>query len=493
MDAAKVPEPCKHCNEKTADHRRHRLKCKKRRRAKRSGEVVDDEAPAYSREIRFRKHKAYRGEGLPVVVDSQLYRLLRLWIRRNHPNEEDPNAPLFGNLHWYNLLTLLTRIVGKKIIAKAEGSGPIGSKAMRQYAATVILRSSATPQSAMRRIGGSETMAARHYQDQQVEVEEKVKDKEMLLKLSSSSSPDRDSDESPDRDSDESPDRDSDESDSGESDGGTQSSQVKGKLGPGQRGKSSKPVPRQTQPESSASSEEGSAPSGQQAKLSKAVRHQSSAESSASCDEHSVPGGTQAKLSKAVQLVDSLPSRKEPRTSTPIPRLVSYSSSEEDPDPSGEQAKLSTDLTISDVAELSTDSSIISKPGTMQGGSEPAAMLSSPESSASSEEGSAPSGQQAKLSKAVRHQSSAESSASCDEHSVPGGTQAKLSKAVQLVDSLPSRKEPRTSTPSPPPPKISKLEGPGSNADAEAAEVPPKTSKPEVPGSNADGEAAPSE
>lgn len=232
LNAAKVPVPCRHCKEQTANYRKHRRRCRKWQKAKRRGLVGDDEEiPTYSRHIRVRRHKTSRGSALPVVVDSRLYNLLSLWIR--HMNlEEDPDALPFQGIRWEHLLTVLTRIVGKKRIDKC---GPMGSKAMRQYAATEIMRKSSTPMAAMRRIGGSDTMAAKHYQDQRINVEEKLKEKAMLLQSSTTSSS-TDSGEIQ-------------QGDSSDSDGSSEERKrprVKGKLAPGQRGKSSNPVQRQS-------------------------------------------------------------------------------------------------------------------------------------------------------------------------------------------------------------------------------------------------------
>ena len=244
LTAAKVPRPCKLCNKETADYRGHRRKCRSLRRAQLRGEVIaDDKAPSYDREIRFKRHKSFRGASLPVVVDSRLHRLLKLWIRRVHPAEEDPNVFVFGTLRWRRLLRLLARIVGKKIMQNAKDSGEIGSKAMRQYAATVFLRRSATPQAAMRRIGGSETMAFKHYQDQTASVAAKLKDKDMLLEVgSSSSSSGTSEDDTPEESDNEASMESGEDSGSERSDGGSQSKcKAKGKLLPGQQGKSSNP------------------------------------------------------------------------------------------------------------------------------------------------------------------------------------------------------------------------------------------------------------
>lgn len=293
LTAAKVPRPCKHCNKETADYRGHRRKCRTLRRAQLRGEVIaDDEAPRYDREIRFKRHKSFRGASLPVVVDSQLHRLLKLWIRQVHPDEEDPNVFVFGTLRWRRLLRLLAMIVGKKIMQNAKDSGEIGSKAMRQYAATVFLRRSATPQAAMRRIGGSETMAFKHYEDQTASVAAKLKDKDMLLEVGSSSS--SSGEDTPEESDDEASTESGEDSRSEHSDGGSQSKcKAKGKLRPGQQGKlsnpeghslpqprSSTPVPQRTPPETSASSEEDS----DRSELSKGVPYQASRESRSSSE-----------------------------------------------------------------------------------------------------------------------------------------------------------------------------------------------------------------
>ena len=94
----------------------------------------------------------FSGKGLPVVIDNLIHDLLVAWIRRRHPNDSGETR-LFTGVRWENLLTMLGRIVSQKVLKGAEGSGPIGSKAMRQYAATMILQKSKKPHDAMRRIG----------------------------------------------------------------------------------------------------------------------------------------------------------------------------------------------------------------------------------------------------------------------------------------------------------------------------------------------------
>ena len=284
LSAVKVPEPCKYCKEKTDDYRRHKRHCRKWKKAKRRGQVSKEEVnPTYSREIRFRKHKTFRGGCLPVVVDSQLYDLLVLWIRRKH-SEESPDTRVFDGIRWELLLTMLTRIVGRDIVAKAEGSGRIGSKAMRQYAATMILEKVSKPYDAMRRIGGSDTMAKKHYQDRRENAYHKLAEKRMLLETSNSSS-EEDSEEDSERQ--ETDGQGSDTSPSDNESEGMKRPRVKGKLAPGQRAKSSRAIPC-SQPESSSSSNDdprvkGKLASGEQAKYSRAI-HYSEPESSASSD-----------------------------------------------------------------------------------------------------------------------------------------------------------------------------------------------------------------
>ena len=195
-NAAKVPEPCGYCGEETDDYRRHRRRCREWKKAKRRGQVGEEEDfPTYSREIRCREHKTFRGVALPVVVDDQLHDLLVLWIHRMHL-QEATDTRVFAGIRWEHLLTMLKRIVGDEIISKC---GPITSKAMRQYAATMILKKSSTPHDAMRRIGGSEAMARKHYQDQRENAFHKLNEKRMLLegsgRGSSSSSSSRTSEE----------------------------------------------------------------------------------------------------------------------------------------------------------------------------------------------------------------------------------------------------------------------------------------------------------
>ena len=65
-----------------------------------------------------------------------------------------------------NLVTLLTRIVGKATVeAAGDGSARIGSKALRQRAATLILEKSSTPSESMKRIGGSAKKMRENYVD----------------------------------------------------------------------------------------------------------------------------------------------------------------------------------------------------------------------------------------------------------------------------------------------------------------------------------------
>ena len=250
LNAVKVPEPCPYCEEKTDDFRKHRRRCRKWKKAKRRGQVSRGEGnPEYCREIRFRRHKTFRGVGLPVVVDRQLHDLLVLWIHRTH-GEEAPDVRIFEGIRWEYLLTMLKRIVGAEVLAKAKGSGPIGSKAMRQYASTMILKKIAKPHDAMRRIGGSEAMAKRHYQDQRENAYQKLTEKRLLLASSTSSSSSSSGEESEEdneqletwpSDGSSNPVRHS-ESESSTSSDARERPKGKGKQTPGQRTKSSKRV-----------------------------------------------------------------------------------------------------------------------------------------------------------------------------------------------------------------------------------------------------------
>ena len=110
-------------------------------------------------------------------------------MERNETNEVIPTVDAFGRENGKQILASkagVDKLI--RFMQNAKDSGEIGSKAMRQYAATVFLRRSATPHAAMRRIGGSETMAFKHYEDQTASVAAKLKDKDMLLEVGSSSS-----------------------------------------------------------------------------------------------------------------------------------------------------------------------------------------------------------------------------------------------------------------------------------------------------------------
>ena len=65
-----------------------------------------------------------------------------------------------------HLLSVLGKIVGKKMMEVAgDGHGRIGSKAIRQHAATLFLKRSHNPNEAMKRIGGSAKKARENYVD----------------------------------------------------------------------------------------------------------------------------------------------------------------------------------------------------------------------------------------------------------------------------------------------------------------------------------------
>ena len=131
MSSTRMAMECPYCREKTQDDwRRHKKRCRKRRKAKRRGEVGKEEADPWANPnwtMAFRDHKAFRGKVLPVVVDNTIHDLLVKWIRRQHGGD-GPDTRLFTGLRWENLLTLLGRIVSRRVLKKAEGNGPIGSK-----------------------------------------------------------------------------------------------------------------------------------------------------------------------------------------------------------------------------------------------------------------------------------------------------------------------------------------------------------------------------
>ena len=320
LNAMAVPEPCRYCGETTDDFRRHRKRCRKWKKAKLRGQVGKEDFPAYSREIRCRKHKTFRGVGLPVVVDNQLHDLLVLWIDRMHLREA-PDTRIFEGIRWEHLLTMLKRIVGRDTMAKAKESGPIGSKAMRQYAATMILKKMARPHDAMRRIGGSEAMAKKHYQDQKENAYHKLTEKRMLLGTSSSEEDSSNSGNSEHGTSVSSLEEvSSDSTVSQPSDGDTDSDgeeekqpKVKGKLAPGQRAKSSNIV-HYSDSESSASSEDAEDPERPKGKgkSTPLQRTKSSKRYSSSSDD----GSESEELSETITLpppVESVP------PATPIP------------------------------------------------------------------------------------------------------------------------------------------------------------------------------
>ena len=114
-----------------------------------------------------------------------MHKILVLWIRKTGDQDE---RNIFAGVRWEHLLACLTRIVGKHLLAKASGGNPIGSKCMRQFAATVILKKVPNPHQAMRRIGGSETMAQRHYADRSSQAFQKLQEKRLIIGSTSSSS-----------------------------------------------------------------------------------------------------------------------------------------------------------------------------------------------------------------------------------------------------------------------------------------------------------------
>ena len=108
LNATAVPEPCRYCGETMDDFRRHRKRCRKWKKAKKAKKVGKEDFPAYSREIRCRKHKTFRGVSLPVVVDNQLHKLLVLWINRMH-QQEAPDTRVFEGIRWEHLLTMIKK------------------------------------------------------------------------------------------------------------------------------------------------------------------------------------------------------------------------------------------------------------------------------------------------------------------------------------------------------------------------------------------------
>ena len=155
MSSTRVPYACNYCKELVSDAwRKHRKSCKKFKKAYRRGLAKKEGNPWAnpSWTIAFRSHKTYRGKGLPVVVDNLIHDLLVAWIRRRHPDDSG-ETQLFRGVRWETMLTMLGRIVSPKVLKGAEGRGPIGSKAMRQFCSTMILKKSKKPHDAMRRIG----------------------------------------------------------------------------------------------------------------------------------------------------------------------------------------------------------------------------------------------------------------------------------------------------------------------------------------------------
>ena len=58
---------------------------------------------------------------------------------------------MFDGIRWDAMMAILTKLVGRKVMDEATESGPIGSKAMRQWASTIFMKNSATPDESMRR------------------------------------------------------------------------------------------------------------------------------------------------------------------------------------------------------------------------------------------------------------------------------------------------------------------------------------------------------
>ena len=204
----------------------------------------------------FISFQTTRGEPLSIVLESETHKSMVAWIRKN--GQEDDSAKFFAKVRWEHVLKCLTGIVGKKIVDKAAGGHgkTLGSKFMRQYASTILLRKHEEPNQAMSRIGGSSLMARRHYADRGSQAFQKLQEKRLIIGSSSSSSSSSESPEETETESESSdaaaaaadrrhhrkPSAPSTPSSDGDSDGPKR--RKKGKLGKGQKGKSSNPYRR---------------------------------------------------------------------------------------------------------------------------------------------------------------------------------------------------------------------------------------------------------
>ena len=136
----------------------------------------------------FISFQTTRGEPLSIVLENETHKSMVAWIRKQ--GQEDDSAKFFVKVRWEHVLKCLTGIVGKKLVDKASGGHgkTLGSKCMRQFAATILLQKHEEPNQAMRRIGGSSLMARRHYADRGSQAFQKLQEKRLIIGSSSSSS-----------------------------------------------------------------------------------------------------------------------------------------------------------------------------------------------------------------------------------------------------------------------------------------------------------------
>ena len=159
LDATLLAKPCPWCQEKTRNLKRHKKHCQKAQKAKEEGAVSgneDNDEDARERVVRIMRHKTSGTRstdgGLILVLPARFYKILCLWIRTKHRfGEEDRESLLFEGIRWDAMMAVLAKLVGQKVMEESKESGPIGSKAMRQFASTVFMKNSATPDESMRR------------------------------------------------------------------------------------------------------------------------------------------------------------------------------------------------------------------------------------------------------------------------------------------------------------------------------------------------------
>ena len=99
-NATRLPKECAYCHNKSDNIKSHKKDCRKRRKARRRGEIKDEEDNVHDFIVQIHKHKTSDSTKLMLVISNRLIKILRILISTKYKNKDADGVAIFGSIKW---------------------------------------------------------------------------------------------------------------------------------------------------------------------------------------------------------------------------------------------------------------------------------------------------------------------------------------------------------------------------------------------------------